>query len=134
MPVSTNEIKMFEFYGGQKQNWRYPHSAVEVLTLEQDYNLTEGAHIMKVAISLSILCFGILASVGALADKDERGGTCEDAKQQYRYFCDKEGFKDDIMLNAPIACNNAKRNMKAACEGISEEDYSYQFEEGTPKR
>ena len=38
------------------------------------------------------------------------------------------------MLNAPIACNNAKRNMAAACEGVSEEDYAYEFEEGAPAK
>ncbi len=87
---------------------------------------------MKIAAVMSVVCLGFASFSNAADQKDERGGTCEDAKSQYRYFCDREGFKDDIMLNAPIACNNAKRNMAAACEGISEEDYAYEFEDGTP--
>lgn len=89
---------------------------------------------MHQVISIIVLFFGILIGTCVAAEKDERGGTCEDAKQQYKYFCDKEGFKDDIMLNAPIACNNAKRNMKAACDGLSEEDFAYEFDEGAPKQ
>lgn len=87
---------------------------------------------MKIATAVLVAGLGFASFSNAADEKDERGGTCEDAKSQYRYFCDREGFKDDIMLNAPIACNNAKRNMAAACEGISEEDYAYEFEEGTP--
>ena len=37
------------------------------------------------------------------------------------------------MMNAPVACNNAKRNMAAACDGMSEEDSAYEFSEGNPK-
>ncbi len=87
---------------------------------------------MKIATAVLAAGLGFVSFSNAADEKDERGGTCEDAKSQYRYFCDREGFEDDIMLNAPIACNNAKRNMAAACEGISEEDYAYEFEEGTP--
>ena len=87
---------------------------------------------MKIATAVLVVGLGFAAFSNAADEKDERGGTCEDAKSQYRYFCDREGFKDDIMLNAPIACNNAKRNMAAACDGISEEDYAYEFEEGAP--
>ncbi len=88
---------------------------------------------MKIALSATAILIG-LSSFAYAAEKDERGGTCEDAKSQYRYFCDKEGHKDDIMLNAPIACNNAKRNMAAACDGLTDEDYAYEFTEGTPKQ
>ena len=89
---------------------------------------------MKILMYVSVLCLGFSSLSHAAAEKDERGGSCEDAKSQYRYFCDREGFKDDIMLNAPIACNNAKRNMAAACDGLSEEDYAYEFEEGAPAK
>ena len=88
---------------------------------------------MKTVLFVAVALIG-LASFAHAAEKDERGGSCEDAKSQYRYFCDKEGYEKDIMLNAPLACNNAKRNMAAACEGISEDDYSYEFTEGTPKQ
>ena len=89
---------------------------------------------MRLAITVSIVCFGISSFANAASEKDERGGSCEDARSQYKYFCDREGYKEDIMLNAPIACNNAKRNMAAACEGVSEEDYAYEFEEGAPAK
>jgi len=37
------------------------------------------------------------------------------------------------MTTANIACNNAKRNMAAACDGNSEADAAYKFDEkGTP--
>ena len=89
---------------------------------------------MRTAIIVSALCLGFVATAYGADEKDERGGTCEDAKSQYRYFCDREGYEKDIMLNAPLACNNAKRNMAAACDGLSEEDYAYEFEEGTPAK
>ena len=63
------------------------------------------------------------------AQKDERGGTCEDAKKQFVYFCEKKGHQEDVVMQAPIACNNAKRNVAAACEGKSEQDYKYEFKE-----
>ncbi|MEY3695451.1 MAG: hypothetical protein RL585_2218 [Pseudomonadota bacterium] len=67
--------------------------------------------------------------------KDERGGDCAQTKSQYEYFCTKKGdpAKDDIMTTANIACNNAKRNMAAACDGNSEKDAAYKFDEqGAP--
>ena len=67
--------------------------------------------------------------------KDQRGGDCEQTKSQYEYFCTKKGdpAKDDIMTTANIACNNAKRNMAAACDGNSEKDLRYNFDkEGKP--
>ena len=87
---------------------------------------------MKVAMIVSALGLCLTSYVSVAAEKDERGGTCEDAKSQYRYFCDREGHQQDIMMNAPVACNNAKRNMAAACDGMSEEDYAYEFSEGNP--
>jgi hypothetical protein len=37
------------------------------------------------------------------------------------------------MTSANIACNNAKRNMAAACEGVSEKDSAYTFDkDGKP--
>ncbi len=89
---------------------------------------------MKVAVIVSALGLCLTSYAVLAADTDERGGTCEDAKSQYRYFCDREGHQEDIMMNAPIACNNAKRNMAAACEGDSEADHAYEFSEGTPSQ
>ncbi len=61
------------------------------------------------------------------AEKDTRGGSCEDAKKQFEYFCN--GDANDIMMKVPIACPNAKKNMAAACDGVVEADQPYKFEE-----
>ena len=68
-------------------------------------------------------------------EKDTRGGTCEQTKMQYDHYCSKKGdpTKDEIFTTANIACNNAKRNMAAACDGSSEKDMPYGFDQnGTP--
>lgn len=61
------------------------------------------------------------------AEKDTRAGSCNDAKSQFEYFC--KGDSNDIMMQVPIACNNAKKNMAAACDGKTEADQPYKFEE-----
>ncbi len=76
-----------------------------------------------VAISILFLTSTI---VGA-AEKDTRAGSCADAKSQFEYFC--KGDSNDIMMQVPIACNNAKKNMAAACDGKTEADQPYKFEE-----
>ena len=80
-------------------------------------------HFGLVAISVLFLAS---ASAGS-AEKDTRAGSCEDAKSQFEYFC--KGDSNDIMMQVPIACNNAKKNMAAACEGKSDADQPYKFEE-----
>ena len=80
----------------------------------------------------SIVILTLFSSVIATAqaqDKDIRGGTCEQTKMQYDNYCSKKGdpTKDDIYSTANIACNNAKRNMAAACDGSSEKDMPYEF-------
>ena len=90
---------------------------------------------MRTCLSF-FLGFSVLTINFATAQqKDERGGDCAQTKSQYEYFCTKKGdpAKDDIMTTANIACNNAKRNMAAACDGNSEKDTSYKFDEkGNP--
>jgi hypothetical protein len=86
----------------------------------------------------SIVFLTLLSSIVLTAqaqDKDIRGGTCEQTKMQYDHYCSKKGdpTKDDIYSSANIACNNAKRNMAAACDGTSEQDVPYGFDEsGSP--
>lgn len=86
----------------------------------------------------SIALLTLLSSIVLTAqaqDKDVRGGTCEQTKMQYDHYCSKKGdpTKDDIYSSANIACNNAKRNMAAACDGSSEKDVPYGFDEsGSP--
>ena len=78
------------------------------------------------------LSMASLAAIGA--EKDTRGGTCDDAKKQHEYYCEGKNDPNDIFTQANIACNNAKRNMAAACDGVVEPDNQYQFKEGAPKQ
>ena len=80
-------------------------------------------HIGLVAISGFFLASTSLIA----AEKDTRAGSCADAKSQFEYFC--KGDSNDIMMQVPIACNNAKKNMAAACDGKTEADQPYKFEE-----
>jgi len=74
------------------------------------------------------LFFALAASL-AIADHHEekktRVGTCEDAKKQQEYFCDKKNAANDSMVALGTACRNAKVNVKEACEGIVEKDEVY---------
>ena len=79
-------------------------------------------HFQIVAISVVFL-----SGIAAAAETDTRAGSCSDAKSQYEYFC--KGDSNDIMMQVPIACNNAKKNMAAACDGKTEADQPYKFEE-----
>lgn len=89
---------------------------------------------MKRIVWLAGLTLAAASLAANAQNKDERGGTCNDAKQQWDYYCNGKGDPNDIFTQANIACNNAKRNMAAACEGQSEQDHSYQFKEGTPPK
>ncbi len=79
-------------------------------------------HFQIVAISVLFL-----SGIAPAAETDTRAGSCADAKSQYEYFC--KGDSNDIMMQVPIACNNAKKNMAAACDGKTESDQPYKFEE-----
>ena len=74
-------------------------------------------------VAISVVLFSGIAA----AENDTRAGSCADAKSQYEYFC--KGDSNDIMMQVPIACNNAKKNMAAACDGKTEADQPYTFEE-----
>ncbi len=71
--------------------------------------------------------------VAGAQEKDSRGGTCADAKKQHEYYCEGKGDPNDIFTQANIACNNAKRNMAAACDGVVEPDKKYEFDDGKKK-
>lgn len=89
---------------------------------------------MKFIAILAGLGLSMASLVVIGAEKDTRGGTCDDAKKQHEYYCEGKNDPNDIFTQANIACNNAKRNMAAACDGIVEPDAQYQFKEGTPKQ
>ena len=81
---------------------------------------------MRIVRSLSVIALA-LASLPALAadQKDERAGTCEDAKKQMDYFCQEIPIVTMVALGT--ACTNAKKNVKAACDGLTEPDRKYEF-------
>ncbi len=83
--------------------------------------------VMKSTVTLGL--FLAMAGSVALADHHEtkktRVGTCEDAKKQQEYFCDKKNAANDSMVALGTACRNAKINVKEACEGIVEKDEVY---------
>ena len=64
--------------------------------------------------------------------KDTRAGNCNDAKSQMEYFCKNNNSANDTMVALGTACTNAKKNVKAACEGLTEADQKYEFKE--PKK
>jgi hypothetical protein len=78
------------------------------------------------------LCAALLASSASFADEEksrlERAGNCNDAKSQMAYFC-KQDDGTDTMVTLGTACNNAKSNVKSACEGIDTPDPEYKFED-----
>ena len=83
---------------------------------------------MKAITWMGVLSLGLVATMCLAAEKDTRGGTCEDAKKQHEYYCEGKNDPNDIFTQANIACNNAKRNMAAACEGKVEADAEYKFD------
>ena len=83
---------------------------------------------MNAHAAVGILLLALAAPAGLAADKDVRGGSCEDARKQHEYYCEGKGDPNDIFTQANIACNNAKRNMAAACEGKAEPDTEYKFD------
>jgi hypothetical protein len=74
---------------------------------------------------------GLIGSAGAADDQKarlERAGNCNDAKSQMEYFC-KADDGTDTMVTLGTACNNAKNNVKLACEGIDTPDPEYKFDD-----
>ncbi len=91
---------------------------------------------MKFRIAVLATLTGLMAaSAGPLGAADdgksrlERGGNCNDAKSQMEYFCDEKNAASDSMVALGTACNNAKNNVKAACEGIDTPDPEYKFDD-----
>ncbi len=75
------------------------------------------------AIAIALFCVGAFAA----EKKDERAGKCDDAKSQMDYFCSKDNAGGDTLVSLGTACNNAKKNVAAACEGKVEADQKYEF-------
>ena len=84
---------------------------------------------------LAVLAAIVLVPGTAIADhhgdkaQQERAGNCRDAKSQMEYFCDQSNAAQDSMVAIGTACNNAKNNVKAACEGVVMPDAEYKFDD-----
>lgn len=78
---------------------------------------------------LSIALFCVASTSFAADKKDERAGKCADAKSQMDYFCSKDKESSDTLISLGTACNNAKKNVAASCEGKVEADQTYQFDD-----
>jgi hypothetical protein len=85
------------------------------------------AHSTILGAAALFLTFSACSALAA-DSKDERAGNCNDAKQQMEYFCDESKGASDTMVALGTACNNAKNNVKAACEGVVEPDKVYKFD------
>lgn len=83
---------------------------------------------MNIRICITVALATLYAGAAHSAEKDERAGTCSDAKQQMEYFCDEKNGATDSMVTFGTACTNAKKNVAAACEGKVEADQAYQFD------
>jgi hypothetical protein len=83
---------------------------------------------MNIRICITVALAALYAGAAHSAEKDERAGTCSDAKQQMEYFCDEKNGATDSMVTFGTACTNAKKNVAAACEGKVEADQAYQFD------
>ncbi len=81
---------------------------------------------LSAALSVSLTVF---AEDDAERARLERAGSCKDAKSQMDYFCDPKNAASDSMVALGTACNNAKNNVKAACEGVDTPDPEYKFEQ-----
>ncbi len=84
-----------------------------------------------VVAAAALLATGIASAGHHEGEKErlERAGNCRDAKQQMDYFCNPQNSANDTMVAVGTACNNAKNNVKAACEGIDQPDAEYKFEQ-----
>jgi hypothetical protein len=85
---------------------------------------------MRYAFLLALpLALMALGSAAADDSNKSRVGTCNDAKSQMEYFCNPDNAAKDSMVAIGTACNNAKNNVKEACEGVVEPDKKYEFDD-----
>ncbi len=81
---------------------------------------------MKKRLMVGPLALALVVGLAVAADgKKTRVGTCDDAKKQEAYFCDKSNAANDSMVALGTACRNAKLNVKEACEGVVDKDTEY---------
>ena len=86
--------------------------------------------VWTLAVLAAVIAAPGIATADHHSEKErlERAGNCADAKKQMEYFCDESNAGSDSMVAIGTACNNAKNNVKAACEGIDSPDAEYKFD------
>ena len=78
------------------------------------------------AFNIAILtCTTGVAAADDAKSRQERAGNCEQTKAQRDFFCDPNSTE---LMSQFGACDNAKKNVKLACEGIDEGDRPYKFD------
>ena len=81
-------------------------------------------------LAILVAAFWFVSGLATANDaKKTRVGTCKDAKSQMEYFCNPANAASDSMVALGTACNNAKNNVKEACEGVVEADKTYEFDD-----
>lgn len=81
-------------------------------------------------LAIFLVAFSFVSGLAAAAEPAKtRVGTCKDAKSQMEYFCNPANAASDSMVALGTACNNAKNNVKEACEGVVEADKTYEFDD-----
>jgi hypothetical protein len=79
-------------------------------------------------LAIVLAAFWLVSGLATAAESNKtRVGTCNDARNQMEYFCNPDNAASDSMVAIGTACNNAKNNVKEACEGIVEADKTYEF-------
>ncbi|HZR03066.1 MAG TPA: hypothetical protein VFA81_07835 [Burkholderiales bacterium] len=81
-----------------------------------------------IGAAIALLSVVVMSAPARAAEKDERAGSCDDARSQMAYFCDEKNSGSDTMVAIGTACENAKKNVAAACEGKIEADKAYKFD------
>ena len=84
-------------------------------------------------LAILLAAFWLVPEAVAADSNKTRVGTCNDARSQMEYFCNPDNAASDSMVALGTACNNAKNNVKEACEGIVEADKTYEFDDKKKK-
>jgi len=79
------------------------------------------------ALTISAVGSTLFIAVPALSadEKTTRVGSCTEAKSQSKYWCEERAKVTVISFG--MECENAKKNVMEACEGVKSKDNKYEF-------
>jgi hypothetical protein len=107
-----------------------PHPAGRNLAcLDMPFIQIGSGNMIRFAATLALALLAVSTAPAADDAEKTRVGTCRDARSQMEYFCNPDNAASDSMVALGTACNNAKNNVKEACEGIVEPDPEYKFDD-----